>query len=172
MPPLFLGFLFVPGALLVNGLLQHGGVRRLVRLHLEGGSTPHGRRQVFCRRGRLCTLLRARSRLLRLRAAGRQGDAEQCAQPEKAFFHGDRSNVQIKRWATRTNSCLVLSMFSSTSLFQWGTDVLGFALGAVVLVSCAVFWAFSLFLYLGFLALAALAERVQWLRETCLPHSH
>lgn len=60
-------------------------------------------------------------------------------------------------------------MFSSTSLFQWGIDALGFALGAVVLVSCAVFWAFSLFFYLGFIALAAVAERVQWLLDTCLP---
>lgn len=60
-------------------------------------------------------------------------------------------------------------MFSYTSLFQRGTDALGFALGAVVLFSCAAFWAFSLFLYLGFIAMAAMAERVQWLRETCLP---
>lgn len=60
-------------------------------------------------------------------------------------------------------------MFSSTSLFQRGTNALGFVLGAVVLVSCAVFWVFSLFLYLGFIALVAVAERMQWLRETCLP---
>lgn len=63
----------------------------------------------------------------------------------------------------------MLSMFSSTSLFQRGTDALGFVLGAALLVSCAVVWVFSLSLYLGFIALLAVAERVQWLWATYLP---
>lgn len=60
-------------------------------------------------------------------------------------------------------------MFSSSALSRCATEVSGYFFAVVALLMGAFFLVLSLTLFSGFILMLALAERMAWLREKCLP---